>query len=178
MEYYGYLILKNARKSRGLTQEMLSSLIPVSKSTLINWETAPGYRTVSENGITRQVKVGSRPSPEDVDRIAEILEYPGLWENWMDAAFPSYRRHHPRRDGGNDDTLTSIVRLKHEIKSFATLHETLEQDALDGTIDDEELKRIFLEKADAVSNAIATASKRVSGNRCQDDVNNTDRGES
>lgn len=113
--------LRKARDEKDLTREQLAALVHVSASTIENWE----------RGI-------STPSPDDVDNIARALNHPTLWHDWMMSNFTSYARRY--QEIKPYALPSAIMSARHELGDVLALQDQVERDAIDGKIDDPQLK--------------------------------------
>ena len=93
----------------------------------------------SERTVARWEDGESEPSPDDVDRYAEAVGDAALWDRWMRMTFDSYGKRFP--EAGENRALTlAILGSRFEIEDVLALQGRVERDAMDGKIDDPELK--------------------------------------
>lgn len=93
----------------------------------------------SERTVSRWEDGEVEPSPDDVDRYAEAVGDPALWDRWMRMTFDSYGRRFPEA-GVNRELPLAIMGSRCEMEDVLALQGKVERDAMDGRIDDPELK--------------------------------------
>lgn len=134
--------LRKAREARKLARWELAQMMGVSEDTIERWENA---------------KDTSTPTPDDVDRMGELLEDPTLWHRWMLSNVESYRKRY--FDATDLSLPVSLQRLGYEIQDVMILHDKAVRDALDGRIDDplllEEYKKEMREMIAAASDSLS-----------------------
>lgn len=125
--------LRKAREAQGLSRWKLGEIVGVSESTVERWESGE-----------------TRPTPEDIDRIGEALHEPLMWHKWMLSNCESYRK---RYIGCEDLALLgSVVRNRYALNGVSAMQAAIEQDVMDGRLDD---KKLGADYANAIKNAIA-----------------------
>ena len=93
----------------------------------------------SERTVARWEDGESEPSPDDVDRYAEAVGDTALWDRWMRMTYDSYGKRYP--EAGENRALTmAILGSRFELEDVLALQGRVERDAMDGKIDDAELK--------------------------------------
>ncbi len=121
----GAMLLREAREAAGLSQKQLAIRLEcISESTVKRWEYGE-----------------SHPESADIERIGEILGDPTLWHRWMEATDEAYAKRY-----SVSEKLTmpsSIVKVRHAMEDIASLQGAIERDALDGSLEDERLKREY-----------------------------------
>ncbi len=128
--------LKNARMRRKLLPWQIGEQLGVSESTVRRWE----------NGEVE-------PGPDDVDRFADVVGEPTLWYRWMRTHYDSFRKMFPEIESA---TLpNSIARSKYEMQDVMQFVDQLHRDALDGKIDDPQLKARCIKEAKEAQAALA-----------------------
>jgi transcriptional regulator with XRE-family HTH domain len=120
--------LENTRMRRKLPRWKIAGKLGVSESTIARWE----------NGEIQ-------PEPDDVDRFAAAVDDSTLWHRWMLSHYDSYRRRYI------DSTVNSglpalMARYRYETDDVMALHSSAERDALDGKIDDTQLKQSLIKE--------------------------------
>lgn len=125
MAEFTHLDLRREREARKMQRWKLADAVGVSEWTVERWE-----------------KGEVIPDPDDVGRIEEALEVPGLWERWMRSTYDSYRKRHPEK-APEYDLARSMVRVRYELGDVLALHDKAERDALDGAIDDPGLREKY-----------------------------------
>jgi hypothetical protein len=109
----------------------------------------------ADRGALEEAEV--EPSPDDVDRYAEAVGDPQLWDRWMRMSFDSYGKRFP--DAGMNRELTlAIVGSGHEMEDVLALQGRVERAAMNGTLDDprlkEEYRKEVLEAFTALKNVL------------------------
>jgi len=128
--------LEIARSRKKIPRWKLAAMLGVSESTIARWE----------NGEVQ-------PEPDDVDRFAAAVGDVMLWHRWMLSNYESYRKRY--FDAADQSLPVSIARSRYEMEDVMRLHDRVERDALDGTIDDIHLKNTY---AKEIKEAIAALS--------------------
>jgi transcriptional regulator with XRE-family HTH domain len=131
MPEFTYLDLRKARESRKLTRWQLANKIGVSEDTVERWETGK-----------------QSPTPDDVGHVENALDARAelLWARWMYSNVESYRERNARPQVS--ELLAAVVSVKFELADVQNLEESLERDAIDGHIDDEELRAKAMKEID------------------------------
>lgn len=132
-----YHDLRKARDARKLPRWEVANAVGVSEDTIERWETG---------------KV--QPDPEDVDRFAEAVGASGLWHRWMLSHYDSYRKRY--RDAVNYALPVAFANLRHQMNDVLNIYDPVERDALDGRIDDPELRACIEKEVQDIQSA-ATA---------------------
>lgn len=122
----GPMILRTGREAANLTRTQLSSRLEcISLDTIKRWEFGE-----------------SKPTPDDVDRIGEIVGDPTLWHRWMLAEEPSYAK---RYSGAEPLALpVSVLRVRHALADVLKYQDAIERDALDGKLDDQRTRDAYM----------------------------------
>lgn len=139
------LDLKNARMRRKLLPWQIGEQLGVSESTVRRWE----------NGDVE-------PGPDDIDRFAEAVADPMLWYRWMRSHYDSFRKR-----SAELATMTmpnSIARSKYELEDILPLLEQLHRDALDGRIDNPQLKEKCIQEAKEAYAALGDMLQQLGAN--------------
>ena len=134
--------LRKARDEKDLTREQLAALVHVSASTIENWE----------RGI-------STPGPDDVDSIARALNHPTLWHDWMMSNFTSYARRY--QEITPYALPSAIMSARHELGDVLALQDQVERDAIDGKIDDPQLKARYKKETREAMSALLRAMQAM-----------------
>lgn len=144
MAEYTYLDLRKAREARKLTRWQLSNLIGVSEDTLERWETGK-----------------QMPTPDDVGHIEDALgaRCELLWARWMYSNVESYRTRNARPQVS--ELLAAVVSVKYEMADVQGLQEQLERDAIDGHIDDEDLRAKAMKEIEEAQTALARLRAQI-----------------
>lgn len=108
--------LRKAREARKMTRWELGNAVSVSESTIERWE-RPG------------IDGGSKPTPEDVDRLGEALGDTALWHRWMLSNCDSYRKRYLYAPAGGE-LATAVLRVRHENGDIQRLQDRAELAAL------------------------------------------------
>lgn len=137
-------ILKAARVKAGLTQLQVAAMLSVSVDQVKRME----YGTWI-------------PEMSDVDLLEEQLHEPGLFRRWARAQFPEISKHFGASDGRDYGLLGAIVNTKHQMNDVLALHERVEQDALDGRIDDPILLEKYEQELQEARQAIDASLQRI-----------------
>lgn len=137
-------ILKAARVKAGLTQLQVAAMLSVSVDQVKRME----YGTWV-------------PEMSDVDLLEEQLHEPGLFRRWARAQFPEISKHFGASDGRDYGLLGSIVNTKHQMNDVLALHELVEQDALDGRIDDPILREKYERELQEARQAIDASLQKI-----------------
>jgi transcriptional regulator with XRE-family HTH domain len=125
--------LENARSRKKIPRWKLATMLGVSESTIARWE----------NGEVQ-------PEPDDVDRFASAVGDVMLWHRWMLNNYESYRKRY--FEAVDQSLPVSIARSRFEMEDVMRMHDRVERDALDGTIDDIQLKTAYTKE---IKDAIA-----------------------
>ena len=125
-----HLELRTLRDARKMARWQLANEVGVSEDTIERWETGK-----------------STPTPEDVDRIGEVLEDPGLWDRWMFSNYDSYRKRYPRGQQYSG-LIASVLGVRHSLGSVIALQDCAEKDVIDGIFDDKELQERYIAQMD------------------------------
>lgn len=137
-------ILKMARQSHHLTQLQVAAMLSVSVDQVKRME----YGTWV-------------PEMSDVDLLEEQLHEPGLFRRWARAQFPEISKHFGASDGRDYGLLGAIVNTKHQMNDVLALHERVEQDALDGRIDDPILREKYERELQEARQAIDASLQKI-----------------
>lgn len=137
-------ILKMARQSHHLTQLQVAAMLSVSVDQVKRME----YGTWI-------------PEMSDVDLLEEQLHEPGLFRRWARAQFPEISKHFGASDGRDYGLLGAIVNTKHQMNDVLALHERVEQDALDGRIDDPILREKYERELQEARQAIDASLQKI-----------------
>lgn len=137
-------ILKAARVKAGLTQLQVAAMLSVSVDQVKRME----YGTWI-------------PEMSDVDLLEEQLHDPGLFRRWARAQFPEISKHFGASDGRDYGLLGAIVNTKHQMNDVLALHERVEQDALDGRIDDPILREKYERELQEARQAIDASLQKI-----------------
>ena len=137
-------ILKAARVKAGLTQLQVAAMLSVSVDQVKRME----YGTWI-------------PDMSDVDLLEEQLHDPGLFRRWARAQFPEISKHFGASDGRDYGLLGAIVNTKHQMNDVLALHERVEQDALDGRIDDPILREKYERELQEARQAIDASLQKI-----------------
>lgn len=138
--------LENARLRQKMPRWKLAGLLGVSESTIARWE----------NGEIR-------PEPDDVDRFANAVGNVMLWHRWMLSNYDSYRKRY--FDAVDQSLPVSIARSRYEMEDVMRLHDRVERDALDGTINDIGLKNAYAKEIKEAIAALSDTLQRLEPNR-------------
>lgn len=137
-------ILKAARVKAGMTQLQVAAMLSVSVDQVKRME----YGTWI-------------PEMSDVDLLEEQLHEPGLFRRWARAQFPEISKHFGASDGRDYGLLGAIVNTKHQMNDVLALHERVEQDALDGRIDDPILREKYEQELQEARQAIDASLQKI-----------------
>lgn len=137
-------ILKAARVKAGMTQLQVAAMLSVSVDQVKRME----YGTWI-------------PEMSDVDLLEEQLHDPGLFRRWARAQFPEISKHFGASDGRDYGLLGAIVNTKHQMNDVLALHERVEQDALDGRIDDPILREKYERELQEARQAIDASLQKI-----------------
>ena len=120
--------LENTRLRQKIPRWKLAGMLGVSESTIARWESGE-----------------IRPDPDDVDRFAIAVSDPTLWHRWMLSNYDSYRRRYI--DSKEASGLSALMgRYRYETGDVMAIHNIAERDALDGKIDDPQLKQKLIKE--------------------------------
>ncbi len=136
------LELKKARISAKLPVVAVAQRCYTSERTIARWED------------------GECDSPDDVDRYAEAVGDPGLWDRWMRLTYDSYGRRFPE-EGVNRELALAIVDSRHQMEDVLALTDKVERDAMDGRIDDPELRDRYRKEALEAFTALKNVLERL-----------------
>ncbi len=136
------LDLRKAREARKMPRWMLGQKIGVSEDTIRRWEA---------DEIV--------PEPDDVGALEEALEVKNLWHRWMLSHYDSYR---DRFTAAPEFGLASaVVRARYEMADVMALQDRVERDALDGRMDDGQLKAGYVQQLKEAQAAIIQALEEL-----------------
>lgn len=121
--------LRSAREARKIQRWRLANELGVSEDTVRRWE-------IGE----------TQPTPDDVGNIERILDAPGLWHRWMLSNFESYRERYTDIPVAGH-LAASVIRMKYEVEDLIPYFKRLEKDAIDGHMDNDDLRREFPKEA-------------------------------
>ena len=122
MAEFTHIDLKNARETQKIQRWKLAAAVNVSESTIERWESGE-----------------TMPQPDDIDRVAEALGDPSIWHRWMLSNYDSYRKRYI--NAGCVNSLAALmIRFRYETRDVLELQDRAERDAIDGRIDDLQLK--------------------------------------
>lgn len=128
MPEFTYKELKNAREAQKMPRWKLAAEINVSESTIERWESGE-----------------TMPHPDDIDKIAEVLDDLTIWHRWMLSNYESYRRRYIK--GCSENGLSVLLmRLRFETGDVLKLHNSAERVGLCGRIDDPVLKAQYIKE--------------------------------
>lgn len=134
-----------ARNSAGLSREEAGHELGVSSSTIRDWE---------------DEKKNVKPGPDDVWNMEKLYGAAGLWRGWMQSHYDSYRENHPEETLDRSQ-LAAVVNVRHQLGDVLALSETVERDAMDGRIDDEQLRRKYLKELDEAEASLVEARRAL-----------------
>lgn len=137
-------LLKNARKSAGMTRPQVYQVTAISESVLDRWE----------RGETI-------PDLESLDKLELLYRRPGLWQECLMHYYPSFRRHYP--EIVKLDTLPALVNNRHQLQDVLALNDAMERDAMDGKIDDAAVKARYLKECHEARAALTEAITKLEG---------------
>lgn len=137
-------LIKNARKSAGMTRPQVYQVTAISESVLERWERG---ETV--------------PDLESLDKLELLYRSPGLWQECLMLYYPSFRRHFPQMV--RLDTLPALVNNRHQLQDVLDLNEKMERDALDGKIDDAATKAQYIKECQEARAALTETITRLEG---------------
>lgn len=137
-------LLKNARKSAGMTRPQVYQVTGISESVLDRWE----------RGETI-------PDLESLDKLELLYRQTGLWQECLMLYYPSFRRHYP--EIVKLDTLPALVNNRHQLQDVLALNDAMERDAMDGKIDDEAAKARYLKECEEARAALTETINRLGG---------------
>lgn len=139
-----HVILRSAREAHGWTRVQLIAELGVSEETLKRWEYGQ-----------------SKPTPDDVRNIERIIgaESELLWDCWMRAAWDSYAEYHPEAQDHN--LLQAFVNMKYELQDVMALLEPAERDAVDGRLDNPQLRQKLLKELEEAQAAIVRSVAQI-----------------
>lgn len=137
-------LLKNARKSAGMTRPQVYQVTAISESVLERWERG---ETV--------------PDLESLDKLELLYRSPGLWQECLMLYYPSFRRHYP--EIVKLDTLPALVNNRHQLQDVLALNDAMERDAMDGKIDDAAAKARYLKECHEARAALTETITRLEG---------------
>lgn len=148
MEEFTHLDLQKAWKSHGFTQWQIAQELGVSEDTVKSW-----VRTDPERRIT--------PHPDDVSRIEQVLHAGAemIWYRWMYSNVESFRDHMP--EPKMNPLMESIVSAHYELADVQALRERLERDAIDGRIDDPQLRTQATKEIDEAQAALTRLRAQI-----------------
>lgn len=135
-------LLKNARKSAGMTRPQVYQVTAISESVLDRWERG---ETV--------------PDLESLDKLELLYRSPGLWQECLMIYYPSFRRHFPQMV--TLETLPALVNTRHQLQDVLALSDTMERDAMDGRIDNAALKAKYISECQESRAALTEAITRL-----------------
>lgn len=141
-------LMKNARKSAGMTRPQVYQVTGISESVLDRWERGETF-----------------PDIESLDKLELLYRSPGLWQECLALQYPSFRRHYPEMV--KLDTMSALVNNRHQLQDVLTPHDAMERDALDGTIDDEALKARYIKESQEAIAALTETINRLGGSTCK-----------
>lgn len=134
-----------ARNRAGLSREEAGHELGVSSSTIRDWEDAG--KTV-------------KPGPDDVWNMERLYDAPGLWRGWMQSHYDSYRENHPEETVDRSQ-LAAVVNVRHQLADVLAMSDGMERDAMDGRIDDEQLRRRYLHELEEAEAALVEARRAL-----------------
>lgn len=137
-------LLKNARKSAGMTRPQVYQVTAISESVLDRWERG---ETV--------------PDLESLDKLELLYRSPGLWQECLMLYYPSFRRHFPQMV--TLDMLPALINNRHQLQDVLALNDAMERDALDGRIDNETVKARYIKECQEARAALTEAITRLEG---------------
>ena len=136
------LDLRKAREARKMPRWQLAQQLGVSADTIERWERG-------------EVK----PEPDDVDRMGEALQAPDLWHQWMLSNCESYRKRYL-----GVETLAlpvSVMRLRQAMEEALAMMNPVEQDVIDGRLDDQRLKESFSQALKLLIAALTDTAQKI-----------------
>lgn len=138
----GHILLREARDMRAMTREQLGGRVGVSHDTIRRWETGE-----------------SQPTPDDVDRMGDVLSDASLWHRWMLESVPSYAK---RYEGAETLALpASILRARYAMADVLAYQDAMERDALDGKLDDPGTRIAYSECLKAAIAQLSDAAQHI-----------------
>lgn len=140
----GHVLLREARDSVNLTRDQLAFHVGVSRETIHRWESGK-----------------NQPTPDDVDRIGEVVKDRTLWHRWMLESEPSYAK---RYTGAECLMLPiSVMRVRHALADVLEYQEAMERDAMDGKLDDKQLTAAYGDCLRAAIAKLSDAAQHMTG---------------
>lgn len=137
--------LRKAREAANLPRWKAAVELGVSEDTLKRWEDP------SEK---------SAPASADVNRMERVYSVPGMWYAWMYSNDEGFRDHFPAQQADYGQAL-AIVNIRHQVADVLALQDAMERDAMDGRIDDQQTKAMYLRELDDVQAAIVQLKDKV-----------------
>lgn len=136
--------LRRVRESKNYSREKLGNCMGVSADTIRRWEYGE-----------------SKPEPDDVDRMGEILEDSTLWHRWMLSNVESYAK---RYVGAESLALpVSIMRVRHALGEVMAYQDRVERDSLDGKLDDQQTAAAYGDCLRAAIAKLSEAAQHMTG---------------
>ena len=135
-----HLDLRKAREARGWPRWKLAKETGVSEDTVERWETGK-----------------SLPAPDDVDRIGDAVGDSTLWHRWMLSNCDSYRKRYI--DATDLSLPVALQRMNFEMQDVQRLYEAVARDALDGRVDNQQLREKALHE---IKELVAAATDAMS----------------
>lgn len=145
MQRIGKKDLLAARNAAKLSREEASHELGVSSSTVRDWE---------------DEKIRNNPGPDDVWNMEKLYNAPGLWRGWMQSHYDSYRENHPEETVDRSQ-LAAVVNVRHQLADVLAMSDGMERDAMDGRIDDEQLRRRYLHELEEAEAALVEARRAL-----------------
>ena len=145
MQRIGKKDLLAARNHAKLSREEASHELGVSSSTVRDWE---------------DDKIRNNPGPDDVWNMEKLYGVPGLWRGWMQSHYDSYRENHPEETVDRSQ-LAAVVNVRHQLSDVLAMSDGMERDAMDGRIDDEQLRRRYLHELEEAEAALVEARRAL-----------------
>lgn len=143
MAEFTHIDLRAARESRKMPRWKLAAELGYSEDVIRRWETGE-----------------QRPDPDDVGNIERMLKTPGIWHRWMMSHYDSYRERHG--DVPCVEHLSiDLSRLRLDMDDVEKLLPYVERDALDGQLDDPQLRKDFRDKALRTAATIQHIADRI-----------------
>ena len=137
-----HLDLRKAREARDWPRWKLAQEVGVSEDTVERWETGK-----------------SMPTPDDVDRIGEAVGDPQLWHRWMLSNVDSYRKRYI--DATDLSLPVALQRLSLEIQDVQEMYNAVARDALDGKIDNQQLRKEYQKQLRELTAAVTDALNKL-----------------
>ena len=146
MAEYTKTDLRRARDAQGMPRWQLANALGVSDDTIKRWE---------------DERDKSMPTPEDVDKIGEVLGDPTIWHRWMLTWHDSYRKRYSYME--NLALPVSAMRNRHELQDVLRIQDEFERAVMSGGTPNTDIVKQYIKEASEAVAALTDTLQQLPG---------------